>query len=179
MELSQEIVAYTPECYLFCYASSNIDYFSKLLNLKQPLIYVNAFLKNHVRIFAGNSTRWKGGISSVYPKMSSNVYGILITLTNEQLKIIDKHQKGYQRQKIIATIEGLNKTNTEVEAYTYFKNNIQFSHMPSNDYLNSIDLMLQQRIGYKENQIIIRGIVKNRLKGIGIWNKNTGFKMKL
>ena len=184
METTTEIlpynpVAYNPEVYLFCYASSNINYFTKLLNLKQPLLYVNAYVKNHVRVFAGNSKKWKGGIATLYPKMSSNVYGILITLTNEQLDIIDRHQKGYRREKIIATIEGSKKITTEIESYTYFKNNIQFSHMPSNEYLNSIDSMLQQRIGYKQNQIIIRGIVKNRLKGIGIWNKESGFKMKL
>lgn len=177
MEVSQEIVAYSPESYLFCYASSNIKYFSKLLKLSKPLIYVNAYLKNHIRIFAGNSTKWKGGISSLYPKMSSNVYGILISLTSKQLKLIDSYQTGYRREKIIATIEG--KNNAEVEAYTYFKNNIEFTHVPSNEYLKSIDLMLQDRIGYKENQIIIRGIVKNRLRFIGIWNKKNGLKMKL
>lgn len=179
MEVNQILTTYIPETYLFCYASSNIDYLSRTLNINQPILYINAFVKNYVRIFAGNSKKWKGGIATIYPNSSSKVYGILLVLTNEQLTLLDNKQQGYKRQIITATIEGFNNPNTDIKCFTYIKENILFTHMPSNEYLEQIDLMLRNRIGYKGNNILIHGIVKNKIQLISVWNGKRGFKMKL
>tara|TARA_Y100000590_G_scaffold453229_1_gene597905 strand:+ start:77 stop:613 length:537 start_codon:yes stop_codon:yes gene_type:complete len=178
MEIIAECVNHEPNVYLFCYASTNSQIINSILKPTEPLIYIDAYIKDYTRIFAGNSTKWKGGISSIYPKKDSKVYGILITLNLSQLELFDKTQCGYYREKRIAVIES-NGRKSEIECYTYFKENIQFQYMPSTMYLNAINLMLRERTGYKGDNIVIRGIVNKKLKGIAIWQPENGIRMKL
>jgi hypothetical protein len=48
-----------------------------------------AYLENHIRIFAGYSKRWNGGIASIWPVEDEKLYGYVTSLTHEQLLQLD------------------------------------------------------------------------------------------
>ena len=168
-----------PTKYLFCYGSNNSQQVIERIQSNQPLIYMNAYLQDYARIFAGTSERWKGGIVGLYPQTNSKTYGILVHLTESQLLLMDEFEKGYERKTIVVNAQ-ISETVTElIEAEVYWKTNINFEYLPSTDYLCSIHKMLQERTGLHKENIIIRGIINDELREIGIWKPKYGLQMKL
>ena len=168
-----------PIKYLFCYGSNNSQQIFERIQSNKPLIYMNAYLQDHVRIFAGTSQRWRGGIVGLYPQSSLKTYGILVHLTESQLLLMDEFEKGYERKTIVVNTQ-VSETVTEIiESEVYWKTNINFEYLPSTDYLCSIHQMLQERTGLHKENIIIRGIINDELREIGIWKPKYGLQMKL
>jgi hypothetical protein len=165
--------------YLFCYGSNNSQQVSERMESNKPLIFINAYIENYIRIFAGTSERWKGGIVGLYPQPDSKTHGILVTSCESQLIKMDKFEKGYERKTMTVNAQ-ISETMTElIEADVYWKTNVNFAYMPSSMYLYSIHKMLQERTGLHKSNIIIRGIVNDEIREFGIWKRRYGLKMKL
>ena len=165
--------------YLFCYGSNNIEQLKERLNIIRDFSIFDAYLDNHVRIFAGISKRWKGGIVGIYPCKNMKVKGILVELNKSELEKLDFYENGYERIELTIHKEMDNITTELVKSEVYWKTNLEFSYLPSNNYLESIYKMLHNRQSLNKDNIIIRGIVNGELKKIGIWEMNKGIKLKL
>jgi hypothetical protein len=174
-----EEIPVEPTKYLFCYGSNNSQQVSKRIESDTTLSFVNAYIQDYVRIFAGTSKRWKGGIVGLYPQRDFKTYGILVTITESQLIKMDEFEKGYERKTMIVNAQISEIVTELIEADVYWKTNTNFEYMPSSMYLCSIHKMLQERTGIHKHNIIVRGIINDELKEIGIWKSQYGLKMKL
>ena len=156
--------------YLFCYGSNSIKQLQERLQI-QNIKYRPAHLENYSRIFAGTSKKWQnGGVASIYPEFGSKVYGILVEIDNEKLKILDSYEGGYYQEKII-----VNTAKENVKAIVYIKKNNDFCEYPSTNYLEAINTMLDDRGITKDRVILIKGIINKKLKTLGKWTKDDGY----
>jgi hypothetical protein len=154
---------------LFCYGSNSIKQIKERINENiNKIEFQKAYLNNHVRIFAGKSIKWDcGGVASVYPLDGKKVYGIAVTLNDDQLEKLNKFEKGYSLVQKDIIIK-----NKVVNAFLFIKDNIEFSKLPSNSYMNAINNMLNDR-GFDDNRtILVRAVINNKVKLIYKWNKN-------
>jgi hypothetical protein len=135
--------------YLFSYGSNSTRQIAERLERQyMEIVPIDAYLQNHVRIFAGVSTKWDGGgIASIYPKEGENVYGIAVRLRQCDLDILDRFERSYKREMrdIILQHTISNTTNETVSAYVYIRENQKFVKEPAERYLRTIHEMLQQR----------------------------------
>ena len=100
-------------------------------------------------------------------KNLTKVYGedrtSVIALNNVNL---DFYEKGYERIELTVHKEIDQITTELVKSHIYWKRNLKFSFLPSNNYLESIYTMLHNRQSLNKDNIIIRGIVNGELKKI-------------
>ena len=163
--------------YLFCYGSNNAQQVAKRIESDKPLVFINAYIQDYIRIFAGTSKRWKGGIVGLYPQRDFKTYGILVTVTESQLLKMDEFEKGYERKTMMVNAQ-ISETVTElIETDVYWKTNINFEYLPSSMYLCSIRKMLHDRTGTHRRNIMIRGIINDEVRELGIWKPKYGIKL--
>jgi len=118
---------------LFCYGSNGVEQLQRRLNLENKPSATSAYLDNHERVFAGYSRRWKGGVATVVPCRNKRVYGIIVVLTEEQLKRLDSFETGYTRKiKLVQCGEHRKR------CHLYIKDSSVFTHEPSQKYLDAI-----------------------------------------
>ena len=165
--------------YLFSYGSNNSQQIAIRINQREPIIYTNAYVFNYTRIFAGTSKKWKGGIVGLYPCKNKKTYGIVTQLKEEDLLKLDSFEKGYKRVTMMVHNQLADNLTEVIQAEVYWKENIDFEYLPSNEYLSSIYKMLSERSGNHKDNIIIRGVINKKLKEIAIWKLKYGVKMKL
>ena len=156
---------------LFCYGSNSIKQIKERINDTEnikEIEFQQAYLDNHVRIFAGKSIKWEdGAVASVYPLVGKKVYGIAVTLNDHQLQKLNKFEKGYSLIQKDIVIK-----NKVINAFVYVKDKIEFSKLPSDSYMNAINDMLNDR-GFNDNRtILIRSVINNKVKIIYKWNKS-------
>lgn len=77
--------------FLFSYGSNSSIQVKNRVESEEHIHFYPAYIKNYVRIFSGVSKRWNGGIASIIPSENSNVYGIIMKLTNAQLAKLDSY----------------------------------------------------------------------------------------
>ena len=148
---------------LFSYGSNSIQQIKNRIESEREIIFYPAYLKNHVRIFCGKSQRWNhGAICSFYPFENRNLYGIAVYLTMDELLKLDTFENGYERIDINIILE--NEFHECKNAYIYRKINTQFYTMPSDDYLQAIHHMLNDRKKKTQRKLIIRALIKNKIK---------------
>jgi hypothetical protein len=71
--------------YLFSYGSNNITQLSTRIKrniLKSEII--PAYIENYTRIFCFYSSKWNGGVASIYPDKDKLVFGSLIMLNEKE-----------------------------------------------------------------------------------------------
>lgn len=159
--------------YLFSYGSNSIAQLKERIK-KEEINYYPAYLNNHIRIFAGCSSKWNsGGVASVYPCKGEKIYGIACELNEEEMQKLDTFENGYTRTKTVICLEN----DREVYAYIYVKKNNTFSYFPSETYLEAISKMLDDRSGYKDHCLRIRGLVNGKIINFGFWSKEDGFSV--
>jgi|TARA_B110000444_G_scaffold230728_1_gene238176 gamma-glutamylcyclotransferase (GGCT)/AIG2-like uncharacterized protein YtfP len=121
--------------YLFSYGSNNITQLTERLNRK---IYttdiIPAYLDNYIRIFCFHSTKWNGSVASIYPKKNKLVFGTVISLTEKELRKLDKFETNYKRKIIKVYDNHFNKMTVQ----TYICNDTKFVKYPSKEYLDQI-----------------------------------------
>lgn len=162
--------------YLFSYGSNSSQQLKRRIKRKKDILCKPAYLPDHVRIFAGNSKKWDGGVASIHPRKKNNVYGTLFEVTEAEIQMLDKFEKGYIRttKNVIIQESG----NPEVQAYVYVKNDTQFEKLPSKEYMQAISKQLSEtnRKAHK-SKIIIRTINKksNKPVAMGYWEPKEGF----
>ena len=67
-----------------------------------------------------------------------------------------------------------NGKNTE-KAIVYIKINNEFKTLPSNNYLEAINTMLDNR-GYDDDRVImVRAVINDNIKTLGKWSKKNGY----
>lgn len=152
---------------LFSYGSNSTKQIRERLKLKEYLLFKPAYINNHIRIFAGNSKRWNGGVASLYPCKNKITYGITVEITEDQLFILSEYEKGYHLEKKIVISD-----KKEIESYMYIKDKNRFIKHPSLSYLNAINEMLNERKNIKniDRKLLIRYL--NKYEKISIFNKS-------
>jgi hypothetical protein len=145
--------------------------------VEEAIEFYPAYIKDYVRIFCGVSKRWNGGIASITPCKDSNVYGIVLKLTNSQLAKLDTYEGGYTREKIKIVCQSIMGKERVIEGYVYIKNESTFKYLPSQSYMESIRSMLDERRMSHSQKITIRCIKDGIIKSIGIWEPEYGIKL--
>ena len=160
----------SPKFAVFSYGSNSIKQLQGRLN--NPLLKsYYAYILNYKRIFCGYSQNWNSGVASLFPYNNEKTEGIVVFLNKEEIEILDKYEKNYNKQKIICNVlyKSLNKEFfIEEECIVYIANNNDFIIVPSMQYLVAINLMLNQH--NKNNTINISGLINNNLVNIKTWN---------
>ncbi len=62
-----------------------------------------------------------------------------------------------------------------VKAIVYIKINNEFKTLPSNEYLEAINRMLDNRGYDNERVIMVRAVIKDKIKTLGKWDKTYGY----
>lgn len=152
---------------LFCYGSNSIKQLRERIKINEKILYEKAYINNYVRIFAGYSKRWNGGIASIFPCNGKKVYGILVKLKLEELELLNSYESGYHLKLIDVSVN-----NNIYKSFVYVKNNNIFKKLPSDSYMNAINNMLNDRSKKENNKsrkIFIRSVVNNKIKLLQIW----------
>ncbi len=178
--------------FLFSYGSNNSIQVKERVNSEEPIRFYPAYIKDYVRIFCGISKRWNGGIASITPCEDSNVYGIVLKLTNSQLAKLDSYEGGYTREKIkivcqssLTKGEQIDRGRRQsvmgkeriIEGFVYIKNESIFKYLPSQAYMESIRIMLDERQMSHTQKITIRCIKDGVIKSIALWDPEYGIKL--
>lgn len=142
--------------YIFSYGSNSKK--QLLERLGADVKPKSAYLENYVRIFAGESKRWNGGVASVHPKKGSKVYGAVSRLTEEQLSVLDTYEGGYTRRKKQIKINNDPANPETVKAWVYIKNDPTHIKMPSLAYMRAIRRTLDDTMNTERSDIIIRRV---------------------
>lgn len=142
---------------LFSYGSNSTKQIRERLKLTEYLVFKPAYINNHIRIFAGNSKKWNGGVASLYPCKNKKTYGIVVELTEDKLSILSEYEKGYHLEKKVVILD-----KKEIECYIYIKNKNKFINPPSLSYINAINEMLDERKNIKniDRKLLIRYLNK-------------------
>ena len=160
---------------LFCYGSNSIKQLQQRLHINEKISWKKAYINNYVRIFAGYSKRWNGGIASIFPCNGKKVYGILVKLKIEDLQLLNSYECGYHLKILDVYIN----SNNILQSFVYIKTNNIFKRLPSEAYMNAINSMLNDR-SQKENnksrKIFIRCILNNKIKLLEIWTPQKELK---
>jgi gamma-glutamylcyclotransferase (GGCT)/AIG2-like uncharacterized protein YtfP len=140
---------------MFIYGSNNKDQLSKRIN-NNNLTYIPAYLPDHIRIFAGYSKKWDGGVATIYPVKNKNIYGAVVKINIQEIKKLDKYEKGYIKENVKVILND----KREIDAFTYKKINYLYDKPPSDEYINAIRKMLNEN-KFNKNKILVRGIIKD------------------
>lgn len=147
------------EILLFSYGSNSTKQIKERLSITEDLIPYPSYIENHIRIFAGYSKKWKGGIASLYPSANKKTYGIIVKLTEDQLHSLSKFEKGYHLE-----IKKIMLNKIEIDCYVYIKDDIYFIKPPSKLYIDAINLTLDERQNkINSNRKILINYVKYNL----------------
>lgn len=156
--------------HIFMYGSNNSKQVMERCNSRADIEPIGGYIDDHVRIFAGWSTRWRGGVASIHPKKGSRVYGSVYKLTKEQIEALDKFEGGYLRERRTVMVPSDDQVKS-IKCYVYIKTNFEYTEPPSKPYLEAIKKMLHETTGRKHtHKIMIRGLVKNTR---GHWSVKT------
>jgi cation transport regulator ChaC len=146
-----------------------------------------AFLEGYKRIFCKCSEKWNGGVASIISKKYIRTYGIIVDLTSEELSKLDKYEIGYSKINVECTIiENMNNNNNTFKkknCITYQANDHEWIEPPSQEYLVSIKVMLDEHDLYKKYApyIIISKYnpLLNKLENLQKWKYPNREKLKL
>jgi len=128
-------------------------------------------IDNYTLIFAGYSSRWKGGVASIHPSPGDKVYGTIRQLTDAQLLRLDEYEAGYERVLLYA-IDPLSYS--KIQTYVYIKQDSTFLHYPSNSYLHAISSQLHETTHVHTYTILIRGVHEDgEIAVMGTWTAMT------
>jgi gamma-glutamylcyclotransferase (GGCT)/AIG2-like uncharacterized protein YtfP len=130
--------------HLFSYGSNNTRQLAERVGrVDPPFRAVKAVLPEHVRIFAGFSSRWNGAPASVYPRSSSFVTGTVVEISEEELLKLDTFETGYTRVQKVVYLHTL--PNVPVTAHIYVKNEHYHKEaLPSQSYLHAIHSNIEE-----------------------------------
>ncbi len=102
-----------------------------------------AILPNYKLVFTGWSRQWRGGVASIKSFRGEKVRGAIYEVTEECLKLLDKHETGYERFNVTT----FDEDNEPAPAITHIKSGQLNEETPSKEYLTIIGQ------GYKDWRI--------------------------
>lgn len=152
---------------VFSYGSNSISQLrGRLINF--TLKSYPAYIDGYKRIFCGHSNNWNGGIASLIKKKYIRTYGSIVYLDKNELSKLDSFEKIYTKKKIKCQIM-INKIYYECTCLTYIANDNTWLSPPSEQYLISIKIMLDENFR-NNNYIIISKINENKkIENIQKW----------
>lgn len=152
---------------VFCYGSNSIEQLKGRLS-NNDLVSYSAYLDRYKRIFCGYSKNWNGGVASLIHKKFNKTYGIIVFLTQDELLKLDSYEINYTRKEINCYVM-INNIYILHKCFTYFANNNNWIEYPSQQYLISIKIMLNEYFSF--NYIIISKINdSNKIENLHKWN---------
>lgn len=156
---------------LFGYGSLNVPMIESLTGTRLPHPPRPAYIKNHVRIFAGYSGYWNGAVASLHPFEGRTAYGSVVALTKEEITSLDEYEGvglgpgegGYSRVKRAVYIMSKSENGTprtkKVMAYVYIRNENEYEAPPSKRYIHSIEVNLHTVGNHERDRIPIYGMI--------------------
>jgi len=141
---------------LFSYGSNHSKQLQKRIKSEITPRGYKAVLNNHVRIFAGYSRRWKGGVASIHPYKGKHVDGVVYYLTPNEISKLDSFEKGYKKVYKYVTVE-----NQRMKCLVYVKEENKWHSKPSQKYLDAIQQTLIE--GNHEGHIELWGLANSKL----------------
>lgn len=133
--------------YVFCYGSNSIEQLKERVS-NPDLEAKKAYLPGYIRIFAGFSKKWNGGVASL-KKVNENYLtkGSIVFLNNSELNKLDKFEGAckdatpygrvnniYHRKNLIVKDEN----HQDIECIAYIRNHDEWEKPPSEAYLRAI-----------------------------------------
>ena len=133
--------------YLFCYGSNSVEQLKERVS-NPNLQAKKAYLPGYIRIFAGFSKKWNGGVASL-KKVNENYLtkGSIVFLNNSELNKLDKFEGAckdatpygrvnniYHRKNLIVKDEN----HQDIQCITYIRNHDEWDKPPSEAYLEAI-----------------------------------------
>ena len=132
---------------VFCYGSNSVHQLRERVG-NQLLEAKKAFLPGYIRIFAGKSKKWKGGVASLqkapFPTITK---GSIVLLTEDELSKLDMFEGAckdatpfdrinniYRRQFVFV----IDNDYHLIECIVYIKNNKKWMTPPSQEYIIAI-----------------------------------------
>jgi gamma-glutamylcyclotransferase (GGCT)/AIG2-like uncharacterized protein YtfP len=169
---------------IFCYGSNGLKQLqdrcenSNLKNYK-------AILNDYKRIFAGNSSRWHGGVASLIKENNNKCRGSVVFLTKKEIKLLDDFEKGYKK-KVVKIETFMNSKKLLLNGLTYIKNDNTWEKMPSINYMQACwkhlsPFWLKQGMDKKGNILIFdsKGFLHGKFNGKNIQFKKTRKNKKI
>lgn len=157
--------------HLFSYGSNGIQQLHERTGCCCTASIKRGYLNNHVRIFAGYSKNWKGGVASIKYKKDEKLYGYITELTPQQLDALMKFEKGYTiHEKMINVSKTIHQRK---KCIVFIKDNDEFVSLPSLEYLGAIRTMLNDCGRTKATNIMIRRVENNRVINMGYFATDT------
>jgi len=120
--------------WIFSYAEFGPGIVEKTLS-KAPLVSLPASLENHTVVFKGKSRKWGGGVADIERKKGKIVYGSILLVTPEEVKLVDRYYQLYER-KLMPIYLDATRDKFKAQAYV-LKKEADYS-APSDDYCKSI-----------------------------------------
>jgi hypothetical protein len=158
---------------LFGYGSLNVEVLEGLTRTKigRPKA---AFIKNHVRIFAGYSEYWAGAVASIYPFQGPRVFGSVVELTEKEMAAIDEYEgidpdspdTGYYKRVKRAIYIRTGETYKKHFCFVYIKTDVAYEAAPSTRYINSIKTNLRAVGNEDKDPINVYGVVMAQEKPV-------------
>jgi len=120
--------------WIFSYADLNPQILQDVLG-KAPFCTLPASLVNNKVSFKGKSRKWRGAVATLDKAKKKIVYGSALLLPPEELRLLDRYYRMYQRK--ISTIY-INATGDKVKAYIYVLPSDAKEGLPSSDYIKAV-----------------------------------------
>ena len=153
---------------VFSYGSNSISQLKgRIENFN--LISYPAYAYGYKRIFCGYSNNWNGGVASLIKKNYIKTYGIVVYLDNNELSKLDLYESNYIKEEIICNVM-IKDNYIECKCMTYISKDNKWISLPSEQYLISIKIMLEEHFSEFINYIIISKINdNNNIENIEKW----------
>lgn len=168
---------------VFSFGSNSVAQLRARVNA-QHLDSQAAEVRDWVRIFCMHSTNWGGAVASIVPKpggmckskfcgssahspelwrcrshrfLPGIVRGLVVSLTAEQMQLLDGFERGYGRTTLTAIVECPGNSSTTEDVVAYIANDATWTGMPSEAYLTAIHVMLREHWAGLAEPIAILG----------------------
>ena len=156
---------------VFSYGSNSISQLKGRVKNFNLLSYP-AYVYGYKRIFCGHSNNWNGGVASLIKKKFIKTYGIVVYLDNNELSKLDSYEINYVKKEIICNL--MIKDNYIehkcIKCITYISKDNKWISAPSEQYLISIKIMLDEHFSKFIDYIIISKINdNNNIENIEKW----------
>jgi hypothetical protein len=125
------------------------------------------------RIFCRKTERWGGAAASMAPNKNAVTHGAVVDLTDRELSLLDKYEKGYSKNDIEVELFSDGQWTNKATAIVYISDNSAWLHPPSEQYLTAIHVMLREQfhIISPSNvlEIDVCGIISDKLETVYTW----------
>ena len=139
--------SFQDKIYLFCYGSNSLEQLKERVK-NDNLEAFKAYLPGYVRIFAGYSKKWNGGVATLMKtQLNHGTKGSIVQLSEYELQKVDKFEGSLKDATPYGRVNNVyyrkhikvkNEKNEEISCVVYLRNNTTWVETPSMSYLEAI-----------------------------------------